>query len=260
MIRTVATKPFPDQRPGTSGLRKQVAVFQGAGYLENFIQSIFDSLEGYQGKTLVLGGDGRYFNREAIQVVVKIAAANGFGRIVVGKGGILSTPAVSALIRALKAYGGIILSASHNPGGPKGDFGVKYNIGAGGPAPESVTEAIFARTKTISAYKIADAPDLDLDTLGTVKVEGTEIEIVDPVTQYLALMKTLFDFDAIRRFVRLGLPHALRRHARRHRPLRACDFRGRTGRRRRHRDQWHAAARFRRPSSRSQSDLRQGPL
>ena len=198
MIRTVATKPFPDQRPGTSGLRKQVAVFQGAGYLENFIQSIFDSLEGYQGKTLVLGGDGRYFNREAIQVVVKIAAANGFGRIVVGKGGILSTPAVSALIRALKAYGGIILSASHNPGGPKGDFGVKYNIGAGGPAPESVTEAIFARTKTISAYKIADAPDLDLDTLGTVKVEGTEIEIIDPVTQYLALMKTLFDFEAIR--------------------------------------------------------------
>jgi phosphoglucomutase len=198
MIRTVATKPFPGQRPGTSGLRKQVAVFQGAGYLENFIQSIFDSLEGYQGKTLVLGGDGRYFNREAIQVVVKIAAANGFGRIVVGKGGILSTPAVSALIRALKAYGGIILSASHNPGGPKGDFGVKYNIGAGGPAPESVTEAIFARTKTISAYKIADAPDLDLDTLGTVKVEGTEIEIIDPVTQYLALMKTLFDFEAIR--------------------------------------------------------------
>ena len=186
MIRTVATKPFPDQRPGTSGLRKQVAVFQGAGYLENFIQSTFDSLEGFQGKTLVLGGDGRYFNREAIQVVIRIAAANGFGRIVVGKGGILSTPAVSALIRALKAYGGIILSASHNPGGPKGDFGVKYNIGAGGPAPESVTEAIFARTKTISAYKIADAPDLDLDKLGTVKVEGTEIEIVDPVTQYLS--------------------------------------------------------------------------
>jgi len=156
MIRTVPTKPFPDQRPGTSGLRKQVAVFEAPGYLENFIQSTFDSLEGFQGKTLVLGGDGRYFNREAIQVVIRIAAANGFGRIVVGRGGILSTPAVSALIRALKAYGGIILSASHNPGGPKGDFGVKYNIGAGGPAPESVTEAIFARTKAISSYKIAD--------------------------------------------------------------------------------------------------------
>jgi phosphoglucomutase len=198
MIRTVATKPFADQRPGTSGLRKQVAVFEAPGYLENFIQSIFDSLEGFQGKTLVLGGDGRFFNREAIQIVIKIAAANGFGRIVIGKGGILSTPAVSALIRALHAYGGIILSASHNPGGPDGDFGVKYNISAGGPAPETVTEAIFAHTKTISAYKIADAPDVDIDKLGTVKVEGTEIEIIDPVTQYLALMKTLFDFDAIR--------------------------------------------------------------
>jgi phosphoglucomutase len=198
MIRTVATKPFADQRPGTSGLRKQVAVFQEPFYLENFIQSIFDSLEGFQGKTLVLGGDGRFFNREAIQVVIKIAAANGFGRVLVGKGGILSTPAVSALIRALHAYGGIILSASHNPGGPHGDFGVKYNISAGGPAPENVTEAIFAHSKTISAYKIADAPDVDIDKLGTVKVEGTEIEIIDPVTQYLSLMKTLFDFDAIR--------------------------------------------------------------
>ena len=198
MIRTVATKPFADQRPGTSGLRKQVTVFQEPHYLENFIQSTFNSLEGFQGKTLVLGGDGRFFNREAIQVVIKIAAANGFGRIVVGKGGILSTPAVSALIRALSAYGGIILSASHNPGGPHGDFGVKYNISAGGPAPENVTEAIFGHTKTISAYKIADAADVDIDRLGTVKVEGTEIEIIDPVTQYLSLMKTLFDFDAIR--------------------------------------------------------------
>src|SRR6202046_5423383 len=198
MIRTVATKPFADQRPGTSVLRKQVTVFQGPHYLENFIQSTFNSLEGFQGKTLVLGGDGRFFNREAIQVVVKTAAANGFGRIVVGKGGILSTPAVSALIRALKAYGGIILSASHNPGGPPGDFGVKYNIGAGGPAPENVTEAIFGHTKTISAYTISNAADVDIDRLGTVKVEGTEIEIIDPVTQYLSLMKTLFDFDAIR--------------------------------------------------------------
>jgi phosphoglucomutase len=198
MIRTVATKPFADQRPGTSGLRKQVTVFQEPHYLENFIQSTFNSLEGFQGKTLVLGGDGRFFNREAIQVVVKIAAANGFGRILVGKGGILSTPAVSALIRALSAYGGIILSASHNPGGPHGDFGVKYNISAGGPAPENVTEAIFAHTKTISAYKIADAADVDIDRLGTVKIEGTEIEVIDPVTQYLSLMKTLFDFDAIR--------------------------------------------------------------
>jgi phosphoglucomutase len=198
MIRTIATKPFADQRPGTSGLRKQVPVFQEPHYLENFIQSTFNSLEGFQGKTLVLGGDGRFFNREAIQIVIKIAAANGFGRVVVGKAGILSTPAVSALIRSLQAFGGIILSASHNPGGPQGDFGVKYNIGAGGPAPENVTEAIFGHTKTISAYTISDAADVDIDRLGTVKVEGTEIEIIDPVTQYLSLMKTLFDFNAIR--------------------------------------------------------------
>ncbi|MGA8713689.1 MAG: alpha-D-glucose phosphate-specific phosphoglucomutase [Roseiarcus sp.] len=198
MIRTVATKPFPDQKPGTSGLRKKVPVFQQPGYLENFIQSIFDSLEGFAGKALVVGGDGRYFNREAIQIVAKIAAANGFGRIVIGKGGIMSTPAVSALIRHLGAFGGIILSASHNPGGPDGDFGVKYNISAGGPAPESITEAIFARTKQIEAYKISDAPDFDIDRLGSVEIENATIEIVDPVTQYLELMKTLFDFDAIR--------------------------------------------------------------
>ena len=260
MIRTVATKPFPDQRPGTSGLRKQVPVFQQPGYLENFIQSIFDSLEGFQGQTLVLGGDGRFFNREAIQIVVKIAAANGFGRIVVGKGGILSTPAVSALIRAIHAFGGIILSASHNPGGPHGDFGVKYNIGAGGPAPENVTEAIFAKSKTISAYKISDAPDIDIDRLGTVKVEGMEIEVVDPVTQYLVA-----DEDPVRlrrhpRPVRLRLPDPLRRPARRHRSLRPCHLRGRPQIGRRHGRQRHAVARFRRPSSRSQSDLRQGPL
>ena len=204
MIRTVATKPFPDQKPGTSGLRKKVSVFQTPGYLENFIQSIFDSLEGYAGQTLVLGGDGRYFNREAIQVVVKIAAANGFGRIVIGRSGILSTPAVSALIRHLQAFGGIILSASHNPGGPHDDFGVKYNIGAGGPAPEKVTDAIFERTKTIAAYRISDAGDIDIDALGAHQVEKTTVEIVDPVAQYLELMQSLFDFDAIRRLFASG--------------------------------------------------------
>jgi phosphoglucomutase len=204
MIKTVATKPFADQKPGTSGLRKKARVFQAPGYLENFVQSIFDSLEGFSGKTLVLGGDGRYFNREAIQIVAKIAAANGFGRIVIGQGGILSTPAVSALIRHIGAFGGIILSASHNPGGPEGDFGVKYNIGAGGPAPEAITDAIFARTKTIDAYKISDAPDIDLDRLGTLRLEGAAVEIVNPVTQYLSLMKSLFDFDAIRALVGSG--------------------------------------------------------
>jgi phosphoglucomutase len=198
MIRTVETKPFGDQKPGTSGLRKKVPVFQQPNYVENFVQAIFDSLEGFAGKMLVVGGDGRYYNREAIQKVIKIAAANGFGRIVIGRGGILSTPAVSCVIRGRAAYGGIMLSASHNPGGPNGDFGIKYNIGNGGPAPEKITDAIFARTKSIDHYKIADAPDVDLDTIGATTIEGAHIEVIDPVTEYSALMKTLFDFDAIR--------------------------------------------------------------
>jgi phosphoglucomutase len=198
MILTVETKPFGDQKPGTSGLRKKVPVFQQPHYVENFVQAIFDSLEGFAGKMLVVGGDGRYYNREAIQKVIKIAAANGFGRIVIGRGGILSTPAVSCVIRGRAAYGGIILSASHNPGGPNGDFGIKYNIGNGGPAPEKITDAIFARTKSIDHYKIADAPDVDLDTIGATTIEGAHVEVIDPVTEYSALMKTLFDFDAIR--------------------------------------------------------------
>ncbi len=198
MIRTVATTPYLDQKPGTSGLRKKAPVFRQPNYVENFVQSIFDSLEGFAGKTLVAGGDGRYYNREAIQTVVRIAIANGFGRIVVGQGGILSTPAVSALIRAIGAYGGIILSASHNPGGPEGDFGVKYNIGNGGPAPEKITDAIFAHTKTIAAYKTIDSGDVDLDALGEMRIEGAGVEIVDPVANYAALMRTLFDFDAVR--------------------------------------------------------------
>ena len=198
MIKTIPTKPFPDQKPGTSGLRKKVSVFQEPKYLENFVQSIFDALDGFEGQALVVGGDGRFFNREAIQIVAKIAAANGFGRIVVGQGGILSTPAASALIRRLGAFGGVILSASHNPGGPNGDFGVKYNIGAGGPAPEKITDAIFARTRTIEAYKISDGPDFDIDRLGVSNLEGATIEVVDPVAQYLSLMKSLFDFGAIR--------------------------------------------------------------
>ena len=198
MIRTVETKPYADQKPGTSGLRKKVPVFQQPHYVENFVQSIFDSLDGFSGKTLVVGGDGRYYNREAIQSVICIAVANGFGRIAIGKGGILSTPAVSALIRSIGAYGGIILSASHNPGGPEGDFGIKYNVGNGGPAPEKITDAIFACTKSITAYKTVDSPDVDLDALGETRIEGATVEIVDPVANYAALMKSLFDFDAIR--------------------------------------------------------------
>jgi phosphoglucomutase len=198
MIKTVATTPFTDQKPGTSGLRKKVPHFQQPNYVETFIQSIFDSLEGFAGETLVIGGDGRYFNREVIQVALKMAAANGFGRVLVGRGGILSTPAASNVIRQYGAFGGIILSASHNPGGPTEDFGIKYNIGNGGPAPERITEAIYARSKAIDAYRILEAPDLDLDALGTRPLGDMTVEVIDPVADYAALMETLFDFPAIR--------------------------------------------------------------
>ena len=198
MIRTVETTPYTDQKPGTSGLRKKVRIFTQPNYLENFVQSIFDSLEDVSGQTLVVGGDGRYWNRDAIQTVLKMAAAAGFGRAIVGRGGILSTPAASHLIRLNQAYGGIILSASHNPGGPDEDFGIKYNIGNGGPAPERITDAIHARTLAITAYRIADAPDVDLDADGTQAMGDMAVEIVDPVADYAALMERLFDFPAIR--------------------------------------------------------------
>ena len=204
MNRTVSVSPFPDQKPGTSGLRKKVPVFQAPGYTEAFIQSVFDSLEGFEGKSLVIGGDGRYYNREVIQTAIRMAAANGFGRILVGQGGILSTPAASHLIRKRKAFGGLILSASHNPGGPTEDFGIKYNISNGGPAPEKITEAIFARSQSIDHYKIADFDNVDLDQIGTFKADGMTIEVVDPVTDYADLMETLFDFAAIRAFVKEG--------------------------------------------------------
>ena len=201
-IRTVSTTPFSDQKPGTSGLRKSVTTFEQPHYLENFVQSIFDSLEECEGQTIVLGGDGRYYNREAIQIILKMAAANGIGRILVGKGGIMSTPAASAIIRQYKAYGGIILSASHNPGGPKGDFGIKYNITSGGPAPEKVTEAIFDRSKTIDRYKILEADDLNLDKLTVTRLGEMSVEVIDPVEPYARLMESLFDFDRIRQLVK----------------------------------------------------------
>jgi phosphoglucomutase len=198
MIETIATTPYPDQAPGTSGLRKKVEVFQQPHYVENFVQSIFDSLEGFEGETLVVGGDGRYLNREAIQKVLKIAAANGFGRILVGQGGILSTPAVSNVIRKTRAFGGIVLSASHNPGGPHGDFGIKYNVSNGGPAPEKITDAIFARTKTINQYRILQASDVDIDAVGAKRLGRTQVVVIDAVADYQALMEQLFDFDRIR--------------------------------------------------------------
>ncbi|GAC1459021.1 MAG: alpha-D-glucose phosphate-specific phosphoglucomutase [Chamaesiphon sp.] len=203
-IRTFSTTPFTDQKPGTSGLRKPVTVFQQPRYLENFVQSIFDTLDGYEGQTLVLGGDGRYYNREAIQTILKMAAANGFGRVLVGQAGLLSTPAASCLIRRYQAFGGIILSASHNPGGPKGDFGIKYNISNGGPAPEKVTEAIYARSQVINTYQILEAPDLDLDKLGKYSLGNLVVEVIDSVEPYAQLMESLFDFDRIHQLLTSG--------------------------------------------------------
>lgn len=205
-IHTVSTQPFADQKPGTSGLRKRVSVFQERNYLENFVQAIFDSLEptDYQGNTLVLGGDGRFYNRNAIQIILKMAAANGVGRVLVGQHGILSTPAASCVIRKAGAFGGIILSASHNPGGPEGDFGIKYNTRNGGPAPEKVTEAIFDRTKTIEGYKIIEANDVDLERLGETVIGSMEVEVIDSVADYADLMESLFDLDAIRDYIAAG--------------------------------------------------------
>ncbi len=202
--KKVPTSPFEGQRPGTSGLRKKVSEFRQPHYLENFVQATFDSIEGKEGATLVVGGDGRYYNREAIQIILKMAAANGFGRALVGQGGILSTPATSCVIRKNKAIGGIILSASHNPGGPDADFGVKYNISNGGPAPEGITEAVYARTQTIDAYAIAESPDIDLDRLGDTSVDGMPVQIFDSVSDYAELMETLFDFEAIAALFRSG--------------------------------------------------------
>jgi phosphoglucomutase len=197
-IKTIETKPFADQKPGTSGLRKQTPDFMVEHYVENFVQSIFDSLEGFKGKTLVIGGDGRYFNDVAIQKIIRIAAGNGFGAVLVGQNGILSTPAASHVIRHHKAFGGLILSASHNPGGPDGDFGIKYNAGNGGPASEKITEAVFARSKVIDRYLTVEAPDVDLGKIGTHHCAAMVVEVIDPVADYAALMEELFDFDRIR--------------------------------------------------------------
>jgi len=197
-IHTIATEPFEGQRPGTSGLRKKVKVFQQPHYLENFVQSVFDSIGDFQGETLVVGGDGRYYNLQAIQTILKMAAANGFSRVLVGQNGILSTPAASNVIRKYKAYGGLILSASHNPAGPDEDFGIKYNMGNGGPAPEGVTEAVFEQTEKIEWYQIVENDDFDLSELGSYELAGMKIEVIDAVADYADLMQELFDFDAIK--------------------------------------------------------------
>ena len=202
--QTVPTQPIEGQRPGTSGLRKKVTLFQRAPYLQNFVQSIFDSLEGLEGQTLVLGGDGRYFNDTAIQIILRMAAANGFGRVLVGQHGILSTPAASCEIRKHAAFGGIILSASHNPGGPDGDFGIKYNTGNGGPAPEKITEAIHANTLRLTRYLSVSAPDVNLAVIGRSSVAGMAVEVIDSVADHADLLATLFDFERIGALLRSG--------------------------------------------------------
>jgi phosphoglucomutase len=198
MIINVKTQPFLDQKPGTSGLRKKVKVFAHKNYLENFVQSIFDSITIQQGATLTLGGDGRFYNKTAIQTIIKMAAANGFARVLVGQGGILSTPAASHIIRKYQTLGGIILSASHNPAGPDEDFGIKYNTPNGGPAPEKITEAIFAKSKIISEYKIANFDDVDIEAIGKTQIDSFTVEVINPVADYADLMQQLFDFTAIK--------------------------------------------------------------
>ncbi|NEV61806.1 alpha-D-glucose phosphate-specific phosphoglucomutase [Thiorhodococcus minor] len=202
--QNIATTPFDGQKPGTSGLRKKVKVFQQPHYLENFVQAIFDTQTDLEGGTLVVGGDGRYFNRDAIQVILRMAAANGVSKILVGRGGIFSTPAVSCVIRKYKTRGGIVLSASHNPGGPDEDFGIKFNAANGGPAPESVTDAIYERTRTIDRYLTLDTPAIDLDALGTLKLGDAEVDVLDPVADYADLMESLFDFNAIHQLFNSG--------------------------------------------------------
>ena len=200
-MNTVKTSAFDDQKPGTSGLRKKVSVFSQPHYLENFVQSIFDADPDIKGGTLVIGGDGRFYNDTAIQIILRMAAANGVARAIVGQGGILSTPAASCVIRKYSAAGGLILSASHNPGGPKGDFGIKYNGSNGGPAPESVTNKIYGLSLKIESYNILETADIDLDAIGTQSLGEMKIDIIDPVTAYADLLESLFDFGAISKMI-----------------------------------------------------------
>ncbi|MEJ1355930.1 MAG: alpha-D-glucose phosphate-specific phosphoglucomutase [Candidatus Sedimenticola sp. (ex Thyasira tokunagai)] len=196
-IATINSRPFDDQRPGTSGLRKKVKTFQQPHYLENFVQAIFDSQSDLAGGALALGGDGRYYNRQAIQTILRMAAAHGISGVIVGQGGLLSTPAASCVIRKYSTQGGIILSASHNPGGPDEDFGIKFNAANGGPAPEKVTDDIFQRTLEINQYRISETPDIDIDLIGSQQIGDMTVEVIDPVDDYAELMSTLFDFPAI---------------------------------------------------------------
>lgn len=203
-VLTVSTQPFDDQRPGTAGLRRKVSRFQQPNYLENFVQAVFDAQEGYEGGTLILGGDGRYHNNIAIQTIVCMAAANGIGRVIVGRDGLLSTPAASHLVRKYQAFGGFILTASHNPAGPDGDFGIKFDVDNGGQASEQLTEAVYQRTRSITCYRIADLRPLDFSHEGAQQLGGMALEVIDPVDDYARLMQSLFDFDRIRERIASG--------------------------------------------------------
>lgn len=203
-IKTIKAHPFTDQKPGTSGLRKKVKVVLQEHYLENFVQSVFDALGDTKGITLVLGGDGRYYNRQAAQIIIRMAAANGVGRLLVGRGALLSTPAASCLIRKYGAQGGFVLSASHNPGGPDEDFGIKFNAANGGPAPESLTNAIYARTLEIDQFHIAEAANVNLDALGEYPLGNMTLQVVDSVADYAELMEQLFDFGLIESSLKSG--------------------------------------------------------
>jgi phosphoglucomutase len=201
-VKEVSTKPIDGQKTGTSGLRKKTKVFMSDNYLANWVQSLFNALgDEVSGKTLALGGDGRYFGKEAAQIIVKLAAGNGFKKIFVGQDAIMATPAMSAFIRRRQVYGGLIMSASHNPGGPEEDFGIKFNYSAGEPAPEKITDKIYGETQTISVLKMADIPDVDLSKVGVSKFGDFEVEVVDPIADYLATMKEVFDFDMLKKFV-----------------------------------------------------------
>lgn len=202
-MKTVPTTPFPDQRPGTSGLRKKTRVFMQPNYVANFVQAVFNTVRedvgaGFGKETLVVGGDGRFYNREAAQIILRLAAANGFGRVLVGRGAILSTPAVSAVIRRRGALGGLVLSASHNPGGIDEDFGIKYNVRNGGPAPEAITERIYQHTLNLTEFSTIDHPDIDLDHEGSLRLDNTEVVVIDPLVDYTAVMEELFDFASLR--------------------------------------------------------------
>ncbi len=203
-IQTVATRPIDGQKPGTSGLRKKTSVFRQPDYLRNYVQAVIDGVGGVAGRTVVVGGDGRFFNDTAIGIILRMLAANGAACAIVGRGGLLSTPAASNLIRIRRAFGGFILSASHNPGGEDGDFGLKFNVANGGPAPEPITDAIFARTKTLTAYRIMAEEAPALDRLGTWTLGGMDVEIVDPIADYVTMMERLVDFDRIRTLFAAG--------------------------------------------------------